>query len=448
MPVSEPAVSHRAWLRVLAFLVVWVSAAGVLVAQTPTPERPFPVLQDARQWGPFLVDLGFVIDNIGYDDNVFLVSPDDPRGQEEAWIVRMGPEVEVQTQFGPRIALTIYDKLSGELFFGVDGLDHWDNSVEPRLDVFLGQLLSTTEGRWSTVRQRPSSEFDERARRDETYLQQTLRLFVGGKTDVAVTGSLQELRYDDPDQDQRFFIDPDGDGTFVNEARGVTIGEAFDRDRTEIGAEIGWRPRGRTRLFVEWRFREYEFLFEESLRDSEDERVFVGLEFRPDAAISGKISFGKATLENVEESLEDKPAPFEGTVSETQVTLRPTERARLRLIYEQDARFSNFDRNFYYESRERAAEFDWFLGRRWGLQGGYEREELEWPEPTTVSRDASGNVGFLRADTIERWYGGVLFRFTSGFVLGVRYGYRDRTSNLPPANDEQTFVTTTGSVNF
>lgn len=425
--------------RVVGLLLAVLLAPAAL-AQTPTRDQPFPRIDGARQWGPFLVDLDLVIENIGYDDNVFLVAPDDPRDKESAWVVNLGPQIALQTQFGPRVALTIEDQLRGQFFFGVDNLNSLDNTFEPQLDILLGRLLFTTAGRTSTTQTRPSNEFDQRSTRKENLLEQTARLFIGARTDLAVTVGEQELRFEDPDDDQLFSVDPDGDGVISR----VTIGEAFDRDRTRWTAELGWRPRGKTRFFAEYEFTEYDFVSDFVSRDSEDTRWLVGMEFRPDARVSGRIAVGRAELENTAENLENPPEPFEGTVAEAEVVYRPSRRARVLLGWEQDVRFSNFDRNFYFESQRYQVELEWFLASRWGLQAGTERRELSWPEPTTVSRP----VGLLREDEIDNTYGGILYQFSSGLTLGIRAGRRERTSNLRSANDEQNYVQTTGSVRF
>ena len=423
------------------------STATALFAQTPTPDRPFPRIDGARRWGPFLVDLDLLIENVGYDDNVFLTAPDDPNRQS-AWTVRLGPEVRAQTHFGRRIALTLHDKLTREVFFGVDGIDANNNDLDGQLDVMLGSVLLSTKGAWSTTRQRPLSELDQRVRVRRTGFGETAYLFLGGKTDLVASAAVERIRYSDPDLGARFFVDPDGDGTTLGGSAGVTIGTALDRDRTELAGEIGWRPRGRTRLFVRWQARDYDFLSDQVQRDSEDRRTLVGLEFRPQASISGRVAVGRARLENTDPLLANKPRPFDGTVVLGRLVLRPTGRIRLTLRAERDVRFSTFERNLYLELDRRSADAEWFPGRWLGLQAGYDVRDLDWPERTTVAVDAQGNTGFLRHDRIRNVYGGLLIQLRSGLLLGLRVGRRTRDSNLPFANDEQTYYSTTGSFRF
>ncbi len=422
-------------------------AGSVAIAQTPTRDRPFPEIDGARSWGPFLVDLDFLIENIGFDNNVFLTPPDDPN-RVGAWTVKLGGEVRAQSHFGRRVVLTLHDKLLREMFFGVDGIDANNNEFESRLDVMLGPVLLSTEGSWSTTRQRPLSELDQRLRVRQTEIGETAYLFLGGKTDLVASAKLATLRYSDPDLDARYFIDPDGDGTTLGGPNGVDIGTAYNYDRTELAGELGWRPRGRTRLFVRYQTRDYDFLADEAQRDSRDRRVTVGFEFRPQASISGRIAFGRARLENTDPTLSNKPTPFDGTVALGRVTLLPTGRIRITLRGERDVRFSTFERNLYYELERRAIDVEWFIGRWLGLQAGIGRRDLVWPEPTTITRDANGNVGFLREDRIDDVYGGFLVQLRSGFLFGLRVGRRTRTSNVPFADDEQTYVSTTGSFRF
>ena len=449
MSTPRTAVLRAGARRALALVAV-VAALGVAGAQTPTRDNPFPRVDGARTLGPFLVDLGFAIDNIGYDDNVFLAPPDRPEDFEEAYVIRMGPEFTAQSQFGPRVALTIHDKLSAEVYIGVDDLDTADNSFDAQLDILLGSVLLSSRGEWTTTRQRPFDETDQRLRREDTRLKQTARWFVGSKTDLFAEGELVRSRYSDPDVDQRFFIfvDPDGDGTGeLVEAGGITASVAYDRDVTELTGGIGWRPNGKTRFFAEYQFSEYDYIADELLRDSEDERVSVGMEFRPDARLSGRISVGRAKLQNTEASLVNPPDPFDGTVGRAQLRYRPTERVQATIEYEKDVRFSNYDQNFYYELDSRSLDLEWYLGPTFGLQGGYSLRELDWPELSLRDVDEDGNP-LLRRDEIENWYAGFLFVFRSGLALGLRYGERTRESNLASAFDEQTYISTTGSFTF
>lgn len=433
--------------RLVALALAFVCLTGAALAQTPTRDRPFPKIDGARAWGPFLVDLSFNIDNIGYDDNVFLTAPDDPN-QQGSVVVFLGPEIRAQTQFGPRIALTLHDKLSGEVYFDVSELNAANNDFDAQLDVLLGSLLLTTKGRWATTRQRPSNEFDERARRDLTSVAQTIRFFFGSKTDISATGTLERQRYTDPDLDQSYFIDPDGDGTFVNGSEGVSIGEALDYDLTELAGEIGWRPFGKTRFFAVYTYREYDFVSDLAQRDSEENRQALGLEFRPASFLNGRIVLGRALLENTEPALVPKPEDYDDLYGEVRVTYRPTGRSRFQARYERDPRFSTFERNFYYENEFGAFDVEWFLASRWGLQAGVSRRYLDWPEPTTITRDENGETGFLRSDTVDDVYGGFLFVFRSGLALGLRVGRRERDSNVVSARDEQSYVSTTGSITF
>lgn len=431
--------------RLAVLALVLLGWGGAAFAQTPTRDDPFPRIEGGRRWGPFLVDLSFRIDNIGYDDNVFLVEPDDPN-RETAYVVQLGPEIRAQTQFGPRVALTIHDKLSGEVFFGVDGINAINNELDGQLDIALGALLLTSKGRTDTTRQRPSSEVDERVRRDLLSFEQTARFFLSSSTDISATFLRDEIEYTDPDQDQRYFIDPDGDGTVVD-ADGVSIGEALDYTKDEVRGEIGFRPMGRARLFLVYTYREFDFS-EVAQRDSEETRYAGGIEFRPAARLSGRLVLGQATLENTEPGLESKPEPYDDLYGDVRLTYRPTGRARATARYERDAQFSTFERNFYFENELASLELEWYLGSRWGVQAGGTRRKLDWPEPTTISRNENGETGFLRSDQIDDVYGGLLFSFRSGLTLGLRFGRRERDSNLISARDEQNYVQTTGSITF
>ncbi len=428
-------------LRWAATLAVLCSLAFPGMAQTPTRDEPFPRVPEGRRWGPFLVDLGFTIDNIGYDDNLFLVDDDDPdRPKETDYVIRMGPEIHAQTNFGQRVALTVKDKLQGEVYLSHSNLNHADNNLDLQLDALLGPALLTSKGKWSTSQSRPSSEIDERTRRDLTELGETMRLFLGAKTDIAFTLQIGKLRYED--EDSLYLRDIDGDGT----GERVSIGTALDRDRTRAYGEIGWRPRGKTRFFARYRFQDDDFVHLDT-SDAEEQRVTIGAEFRPSAYINGKIEFGWSELEATAEG--SQRVPYDGTVSETEVTYRPTSSSRITAIYEKDVRFSTWDVNLFYEEVHQGLRFETYLGTAWGIQAGFSRRDLDYPEPDTLTApDPSSEDRQPRADTIDDVYGGILLRMRGGLNLGIRIGRRERTSTIQFANDTQTYVQTTGSFQF
>ncbi len=419
-------------------LLILLATGPLLVppafGQTPTRDRPFPEMEEGRRWGPFLVQPLFVIDHIGYDDNIYLV-PEQFREPESDFVIRLGPDVTAQTRFGHRVALTIHDKLSGEVFVRHSNLNHADNDLKTQLDVFLNRFLLTTKVRWWTYRQRPNSEIDERTRRDSRDLRQGLRLFASEKVDLYGEVRANRIRYSDPDYLYR--VDPDGDGTW----QAVTIGQALDRDQSETSVEIGWRPRGTTRLFFRYRSREDDFVYDDLGRDSRERRREIGLELRPKSFLSGRISFGKARLRAVHQTFPYRE--FDGSVSRAQVSWKPTGTTKFTGKVERDVRFSTYQNNLYYEYRLRSLRMDSYLGSVWGVQAGWSMRKLDWPEKGTITL-----VGKRRHDEIKETFFGVLLRLPGGVDLGIRYGVRDRTSNEVWASDRQTYIMTTGRYTF
>lgn len=429
----------RARRRPLGALVIGVAlAAGAVAstpAQTPSPDEPFPRLDDARRWGPFLVDPGFEIDRIGYDGNVFLTN-DQLVEPESDIVIQAGPRLHAQVQFGRRAAITLRDTLKGEVFLDHPDLNHADNEFESQFDLFLGRVLFTTSGSWRSQRQRPSSEVDERTRRDERRIGQTVRLFVGERTDLAATYEAARVRFEDRDSIFRF--DPDGDGT----AERVPLGDALDRDADTLSVEAGWRLSSGTRFFARFETRDDAFVNPDAGRDTRDDRSRVGIEIRPSAFLTGRVSVGRARLRNRDPRFD--LTGFDGLVSDTELTYRPTGRARISGRYERDVRFSSFERNLFFREEEVRITVEWFLGRVFGLQAGATRRALRYPEPNTIAQP----VGVKRRDDIDDVYGGVLFRLGRNFTFGVRAGRRTRDSNVAFVSDTQDYVLTSGGFQF
>jgi hypothetical protein len=420
-----------------------LATSSLTLAQTPTREEPFPVLQDARRVGPFMLDPGFTVYNLGFDNNIFLVPKEAAAlGLEKRatdFVVRLGPDVQGQIRFGRRFAVTFKDALSGEFFASTTELNHWDNSFDGTFDAALGPVLLTTYASWATVKERPNSDVDARPRRSESVVGQGARLFLSSQVDLFGKVTRRRLRYSDRN-----------DGN---------ISVRLDRDSDEFTGEVGWRANRGIRFFARRIQRDDDFVFDGN-PDSKDRRTVVGVELRPNAFLSGSIAIGKARLAPADDTVTAKR--FDGTVFDANVVYRPTGALRLTFGAKSDAYFSTYQDNVFYETKNRSAALDWFLGSRWGVQAGWSKEALSYPEISclVVASGEGGTTsgpcidGFftrkpgLRRDDIATLYGGVLFRLIGGFEIGVRLGKRKRDSNDLLAVDDQTFVSTTGSYTF
>ena len=419
---------------VLVLLVVLGSALPAL-AQTPTPDKPFPELENPRRWGPFYIDPSFEIDRIGIDQNVFRARIGQAKPQSD-FVVQLGPKLDLQLLIGHRAALTVNDELKGEVFYANPDLNHADNDLKIRFDILIGKVLFTSRVRWATARQRPNSEIDDRTRRDEREVEQTVRVFLGPRTDISASYELGSVRYTDPDS--LILLDPDRDGTALL----VPYSVALDRDRERTSLDLGWRLSSGTRFFLEAQRTLDDFLAAETGRDTEDRRAYVGVEFRPTAFVTGTIRIGRAQLKNTDPNFPYEP--FDGMVSRTKLVYRPSGRARITMEYNRDVLFSAFDDNLYYEQLRRSTLVDWYFGNRLGMQAGVTLTDLDYPQPNTVRRP----IGVKRKDRISDVYGGILFRYGTGVSFGVRYGVRSRESNLLFGDDRSPYIFTNLSYKF
>jgi hypothetical protein len=171
---------------------------------------------------------------------------------------------------------------------------------------------------------------------------------------------------------------------------------------------------------------------------------------RPTAFLSGRLAFGPARLEPTIKNTGRRS--FDGTVYDVSLSYRPSGATQITLGALQDAYFATFQRNLYYQTEQRSADLNWYLGSRWGVQAGLSDENLDYPEVSLRTvRDPDGSLRteqFIRHDDIRGGYVGVLFKLTGGLEVGLRFGKRNRDSNDPTAVDDQSYVTTTGSYNF
>jgi len=402
--------------------VILLALVGPTAAQTPTRNEPFPLILEGRRWGPFLVEPSFAIDNIGYDSNVFLTPPGVPARSD--YVVRLGPELHAQLRLGHRMALTLRDRLQGELFVSTPRLNHADNEFEGQFDTLLGPVLLTAEGQWSTLRFRPNSAEDARSRQDRRNVRFSARLFLGARTDFVVSTERQRLRYSDPD--------PGGE----------LIAERLDRNERVDELEIGWRLSSGTRLFGRLRSIDHDFVIDTEGRDARERRSVVGIALRPSSRLDGELRVGRVDLE----SRTGRFHSFSGAISSLSTTYRPTGRSRFRLSGKRDVVFSTFFGNLYFEEEKIELAAETYLGRLFGVQAGLSRSRLDFPETTAQRFENPADT--RRLDRISNSYAGILLRLGRETSISVRYGRRVRDSNVVGLDDVQNYVSTSTSFSF
>ena len=464
----------RARARAAALvLLALASLAPAALAQVPTREEPFPLLFSPRRWGPLLVQPQLVLESIGYEGNVYLTAPSEVSKQEpvSSFYARAGADLTGQIQFGPNVALTLHDRAIGELYSRseLSSLNHLDNQADAQLDVLLGPTLLTMGWEYSSIQDTPTYDAEDNLPDQQTRIRTNipkigLRLFLSPLWDVSASTREVRTRYSNQERFYTVLVPENGNPDVVLAAP-VLVDQALDRDRLSARGELGWRPRGTIRFYLAYERGDIDFASDQltgefsgveydpipAPRDATDRRWLFGINFNPLARLSGSLEIGMATVEPLDPDSGYKP--FEGPVGVGTLTWRPSGATRVTFSYERDVTVSIFENNLYFESTARNLDLEYFFGRRWGVQGGFGRDRLFYPEesPQTVRYpDGTTGQGFdpgvRRQDTIDDVYVGVMTRIVGNFQIGLRYGVRDRTSNDPFAEDRQPYLVTTGSL--
>jgi len=465
----------RARTRAAALiLLALASLAPAALAQVPTRDQPFPLLVSPRRWGPLLVQPQLVLESIGYEGNVYLTAPSEVSKQEpvSSFYARAGADLTGQIQFGPNVALTLHDRAIGELYSRseLSALNHLDNEADAQLDVLLGPTLLTVGWEYSSIQDTPTYDAEDNLPDQQTRIRTNipkigLRLFLSPLWDVSASTREVRTRYSNQERFYTVLVPENGNPDVVLAAP-VLVDQALDRDRLAARGELGWRPRGTMRFFLAYERFDIDFNYDQltggepgaefeipAPRDATGRRWLLGINFNPLARLSGTFEIGKATVDPLDPN--SGYQPFDGPVGVGTLTWRPTGATRVTFSYERDVTVSIFENNLYYRSTARSLDLEYFFGRRWGVQGGFGRDRLAWPEESPHEiQDPSGTTtigkgfdpGVRREDTIDNIYLGVMTRVVGDFQIGVRYGVRDRSSNDPFAEDRQPYFVMTGSL--
>ena len=121
----------------------------------------------------------------------------------------------------------------------------------------------------------------------------------------------------------------------------------------------------------------------------------------------------------------------------------------MHTVLDRDLNFSVYGDNLYFQQQHAGVECLLFLNRYLGVESGYDAYKLDYP--LVIGPRGERPVllfGDHRKDEIRKLSGGLRFRLTRKAALTVRVTRRNRTSNLPRADDRQTLLTTTVETTF
>ncbi len=347
--------------------------------------------------GPVRFTPSLSLTNIGIDSNVFNEFGNERRDTTAA----AGPAVDYWLKLG---RARLNGKSAGQyLYFRqYDNQRAWNTANDLRLEIPLARVTPFVTGSRSNTKNRPGFEIDSRARLRSTAVSGGANVRLSGKTDLVVSGMRQTFSFDDEE-------------SFL----GAELSQFLNR-RSDTGAvHLRTKLTPLTTFVVRGEATQDRF-DAATERDTDSYAVLPGFELRPAALISGQVFVGVRRFATRSDTVPD----FTGVVAnvDAKYILRATQ-FQVRVM--RDLTYSYLAQQPYYALTDAGLTVTQGIAAGWYVVGRGSRQTLAY-------RSVAGTPPALadRADRSWQYGGGLGYRFTQYFRVGVDALYLRRQSPL------------------
>jgi putative beta-barrel porin BBP2 len=366
-------------LRVLALVSLFLSGAAGVFAQEEQDPR-----ETARfHWGALSFTPGIVIDNVGFDNNVF----NDAERPVSDTTAAVGPGINLWTKLGP-IHLT--ERSSGQyLFFNqYENQRSWNTANELKLEWPMARLRPFAIGGYANAKQRPGFEIDARVRASTNLATLGTDLRFSGKTTLVLSGTRTTTAFDQKE-------------TFL----GNDLASALNRHSDTEVLEFRYRLTPLTTFVLASDANQDRFEIDH-LRNTDSFAVRPGFEFKPFALISGKVFVGFRHFNVLNEQVQD----FQGAVAVVDAKYTLTTSTQLGARVSRDIAFSFDDAFPYYALTDAGLTVRQHITSSWDVdaRGGVQRlaYRAARPDIITSARTDGGQsyglgLGYLVGETLR-----------------------------------------------
>jgi hypothetical protein len=368
-------------------------------AQAPTPVVE-PATQAGVQIGPFSMRPTVILRDVGFDSNVFN-EPADPRGDFTATI---GAKLDVSARL-TRIQGT-YSSFYEYLYFKTYDSERGSNrGAEGRVDVLLGRLRPYIAAGITNSHDRPTSEIDARAHRQQGNVGLGVTALAFSHTAVSVGYRHSGVDYAADEQFRGVNLADELNG----HSDSITLGGDIELSSLTAVSVIGERVRDR-----------FEFSPE---RDADSFRLGVTATLQPLALISGRATVGVRAFRPQSSLLRE----FTGLTAAIAVGYSFLSDTRISVAFDRDLRYSFEQLTPYYISTAgRVAVTKRMIGNLDGqVFAGAERIAYE----ARLDAPAISN-----RDSVRTYGAGIGYRVRDGGRLALNF---DQTKRSSTANDRE-----------
>jgi hypothetical protein len=347
--------------------------------------------------GPFYVNPGLLLKELGVDTNVF----NQPGDQKSDFTFTVTPKADIALPFARRGLLRTTASVDAVYYANYVSERSLDPQVTLRGEAYARRLTLFAQGAYLNTRQRPNYEIDLRSRHVETDGSAGLAMRLTSKFSVELAAHTESIRYD---ADQFFLA--------------TSLRTTLNRDTT--GYSVTARERLSVLTTVAMRYEAFRDRFPLSPeRNSDNYRIMPGVEFKPRALISGSAYVGYRSFSPRSELL---PA-YNGLVSELALSYTLLGATTFGVTYDRDVAYSFEALNPYYLENSAGIYVRRAVGGRFDVIVNAARHRYDYRDNPVLA-----GLSDPRTDTTDTYGANLGYRLKQDTRIGFGANYYTRTS--------------------
>jgi putative beta-barrel porin BBP2 len=375
----------------LACVLASLTGAATATQGSPSPADPDLSTEGMRRAGPFHLRPFAVLKDVGYDDNIRF----EAGIREGDSTATAGAGIDAVLLAGDRGGLRLFQEGDYVTFQRNADLDHWNGAARARGVLLLKRAVLSLEERYTSDRERPTSEIDQRVRRNNNAVTAAVRTLGQGR--LAVKSYLRDERIDYGSDDPAL-----GD-----------VGARLNRDETTLSVigELQLLPK--TTVTLEWAVSSIAFDDTSQARDTRKRALLPGFRFDPTAAVQGDLRAGPLAMT----ALDRDGGDYHGLVGDGHLTTRVGRAGRVKTGFGRNVEFSTLGNNLYYVGSQWSAAYEQFFSRRVSGELSYGRGLNHYPNEVPSAENSA--VLLIRDDRLATWQATVRYRANPQTTIGL-----------------------------
>jgi len=381
-------------------------------------ELEWLVKQAGFKLGPFRVKTVFILNDAGYDTNVYRMS-DHP---VKDYSFTAGPALTFYLPIKKKVVFTIYESPRYVYFFETKRERTWNNSFIGRIQFALNRVFLSAEAGFAVAREIWSTEIDIRPQRRTAAASASILWQPSKKTSFSLEARESRFKYEDLSY------------------REVNLPATLNHREQYLDATAFYQLSYRFRARVEAEYGRFVFDNPANPRNSESRSIFGGFDFGTGGILEGRVRLGfKYFTASGTES-----GDYRGLVGDSAVGVRLGSMIRLRASYARDVRFSMWAGYVYFIENTSGAGVSIYLSRNIRLDYDYNLGDYGYP------RIFGDGLDLIRSrnDQIQVHRAGIYLRIQKNIGLGIIANLWRRNSTEDWFRSKRTFIGTNLTYDF